>query len=194
MAYLPSRICPLQFQLQVEVGPRHDFSPTLVILFLGQEPWLSVLWWTLFPTCQSSTESMFLDTGDAWWLWYWCVKDIDLFFYHVFFLLLIACHPQDSHEDSPPLIPYSLGRAQPQYQRNLGLTYQDIDTFLTTVTGSGKSRWPKLDPVLASLGTLGEANGEHSTNWTWRIMGAGAENEADLVEGRAGDQEKLGPW
>lgn len=26
-----------------------------------------------------------------------------------------------------------------------------------------------------------------------RIMGAGAENEADLVEGRAGDQEKLGP-
>lgn len=60
------------------------------------------VWWTLFPTCQSSTESMFLDTGDAWWLWYWCVKDIDLFFYHVFFLLLIACHPQDSHEDSPP--------------------------------------------------------------------------------------------
>lgn len=29
MEYLPSRICPLQFQLQVEVGPHHDFSPTL---------------------------------------------------------------------------------------------------------------------------------------------------------------------
>lgn len=54
MAYLPSRICPLQFQLQVVVGPRHDFSPTLVVLFLGQEPWLSVFDGHSFPRVRAA--------------------------------------------------------------------------------------------------------------------------------------------
>lgn len=167
-------------------GPTSWLLSHSVILLLGQEPLLAVLWWTPFPTCQSSTESMFHGTGNAWWLWHWCVKDIDLFFHHVVFPLFVAPYLKNSHGHPPTLFQIVWVELSPNIRGN--------HTFLTIMTRSEKSSWPKWDPILQVLGLWGKLMESTLQSEHERIRGAGAKNEADLVEGRAGNQEKLVPW